>query len=366
MMLNENPVPPSDAVVEAITDIAKKGNRYPDRMLSAARQARRAARRRGREHRPGQRLVRDHRRHDAHLPAAGRRVPLLHPDVRDVPLAGRPAAAPRPSRSRCASPTCSTTSRACSAAVNEKTKLILIINPNNPTGIFIDDADLIKFCELGIPLCIDEAYLDYHPQVEAKVDLVKKYPHVFLSHTFSKAFGLAGMRFGYVVAAPERRRRLQPHVPALERQPHGHGRRRGHPRHRRGQGEGQVQQRLDGRRSSRSSRPRASSPSRRTATTCWSTPRVTGKTSAEIVAGGQRHGSRSSSRPSSRSTARKATSASRPARPKRASASCGSCGATSAANEAPGRQCPVRRACTALPRTSGRACVHDAGTTQGE
>ena len=90
------------------------------------------------------------------------------------------------------------------AAVNDKTKLILIINPNNPTGIFIDDDDLIKFCELGIPLCIDEAYLDYHPQVEAKVDFVKKYPHVFLSHTFSKAFGLAGVRFGYVVGASGR------------------------------------------------------------------------------------------------------------------------------------------------------------------
>ncbi len=88
-------------------------------------------------------------------------------------------------------------------AVNDKTKLILIINPNNPTGIFIDDDDLIKFCELGIPLCVDEAYLDYHPQVGAKIDLVKKYPHVFLSHTFSKAFGLAGVRFGYVVASPE-------------------------------------------------------------------------------------------------------------------------------------------------------------------
>jgi histidinol-phosphate aminotransferase len=51
-------------------------------------------------------------------------------------------------------------------------------------------------------MCIDEAYLDYHPQVEAKIDFVKKYPHVFLSHTFSKAFGLAGVRFGYVVAHP--------------------------------------------------------------------------------------------------------------------------------------------------------------------
>ncbi len=51
-------------------------------------------------------------------------------------------------------------------------------------------------------MCIDEAYLDYHPQVDAKVDFVKKYPHVFLSHTFSKAFGLAGIRLGYMVGSP--------------------------------------------------------------------------------------------------------------------------------------------------------------------
>ena len=51
-------------------------------------------------------------------------------------------------------------------------------------------------------MCIDEAYLDYHPQVDAKIDFVKKYPHVFLSHTFSKAFGIAGIRMGYMVGSP--------------------------------------------------------------------------------------------------------------------------------------------------------------------
>ena len=50
----------------------------------------------------------------------------------------------------------------------------------------------------GCEALITDDYLD----VEAKVDFVKKYPNVFLSHTFSKAFGLAGVRFGYVVAHP--------------------------------------------------------------------------------------------------------------------------------------------------------------------
>ena len=88
-------------------------------------------------------------------------------------------------------------------AINEKTKLIVIINPNNPTGIFIDDTDLERFCETGIPLCIDEAYRDYHPEFASKAPLIKKYPQVFLSVTLSKAHGFAGIRFGYVLGTEE-------------------------------------------------------------------------------------------------------------------------------------------------------------------
>lgn len=84
-------------------------------------------------------------------------------------------------------------------AINERTKLILIINPNNPTGVFIDDTDLEKFCKTGIPLCIDEAYRDYNPDVSTKAPLIKKYPQVFLSVTFFKAHGFAGVRFGFVL-----------------------------------------------------------------------------------------------------------------------------------------------------------------------
>jgi len=88
-------------------------------------------------------------------------------------------------------------------AINERTKLILIINPNNPTGVFIDDEDLEKFCKTGIPLCVDEAYLDYNVEVSTKASLIKKYPQVFLSVTFSKAHGFAGIRFGFVLGTEE-------------------------------------------------------------------------------------------------------------------------------------------------------------------
>jgi histidinol-phosphate aminotransferase len=202
MMLNENPVPPSQKVVDAAANIIKSGNRYPDRML---RLCAKLAKLHGVKPeniavangssetidammrifmKPGDEFLCSIPTFEMFPSRAGLcggvnvQIPLREPDLQyDVP--------------------------AMLAAVNPKTKLMLIINPNNPTGIFIDDADLIKFCELGIPLCVDEAYLDYHPQVAAKIDLIEKYPHVFLSHTLSKAYGLAGVRFGYVVAAPE-------------------------------------------------------------------------------------------------------------------------------------------------------------------
>ena len=88
-------------------------------------------------------------------------------------------------------------------AITQKTKLILIINPNNPTGVFIEDDDLIRFCETGIPLCIDEAYGAYTPERTTKAPLINKYPQVFLSVTLSKAHGFAGIRFGFVLGTEE-------------------------------------------------------------------------------------------------------------------------------------------------------------------
>ena len=201
MMLNENPVPPSDAVVNAITDMAKKGNRYPDRA-----------------YRLREKLGKLHGLEAENIALANGSSETIDAMMRiflqpgDEFLCSNPTFEMFPSRAGyCNAKTVQIPLReedlqydveGMLAAVNEKTKLILIINPNNPTGIFIDDADLTRFAELGIPLCIDEAYLDYHPQVEAKVDFVKKYPHVLPSHTFSKAFGLAGIRMGYMVGSP--------------------------------------------------------------------------------------------------------------------------------------------------------------------
>jgi histidinol-phosphate aminotransferase len=199
MFLNENPIRPSQKVIDAALDILKKANWYPDRML-----------------RLRTKLAKLHGVGPENIAVANGSSETIDAMMRvfmrpgDEFLCSNPTFEMFPSR--CGLHGCTPVQiplrerdlqydvDAMLAAVNEKTKLILIINPNNPTGIFMDDEDLIKFCELGIPLCIDEAYLDYHPQVDAKIDIMKKYDHVFLSHTFSKAYGLAGVRFGYVVA----------------------------------------------------------------------------------------------------------------------------------------------------------------------
>lgn len=94
------------------------------------------------------------------------------------------------------------------AAVNEKTGLVFVCNPNNPTGTYIPATKLISFLDKvspKVPVFVDEAYFDY---VDAKdyqsmIDLVKKNYNIVVSRTFSKVYGLAGLRIGYLIAKPE-------------------------------------------------------------------------------------------------------------------------------------------------------------------
>ena len=72
MMLNENPIPPSEKVIKAVTDILSKGNRYPDSMLRLRTQTGEAPQSGTGQHRSLQRILGDHRLHDADLPSARR------------------------------------------------------------------------------------------------------------------------------------------------------------------------------------------------------------------------------------------------------------------------------------------------------
>ncbi len=93
-------------------------------------------------------------------------------------------------------------------AITSDTKLIFIANPNNPTGTFLKPAEIESFLE-DVPehvvVVLDEAYNEYlNPQLQYEsVDWVKKYSNLLVSRTFSKIYGLAGLRVGFGMAQPE-------------------------------------------------------------------------------------------------------------------------------------------------------------------
>ncbi len=95
---------------------------------------------------------------------------------------------------------------AMQAAVNDRTRLVFIANPNNPTGTWLPSGALEAFVAALPPhvlVVIDEAYYEY---VEADgyataMSWVDRYPNLIVARTFSKAYGLAGLRVGYGVAS---------------------------------------------------------------------------------------------------------------------------------------------------------------------
>ena len=90
-------------------------------------------------------------------------------------------------------------------AVEQQAKLVFIANPNNPTGTFLGEAELLGFLRALPPqilVVLDEAYNEYLPE-ECRYDSVswlKDFPNLIISRTFSKAYGLAGLRVGYAFA----------------------------------------------------------------------------------------------------------------------------------------------------------------------
>ena len=91
---------------------------------------------------------------------------------------------------------------ALAAAVTERTKLIFVCNPNNPTGTTVTDAEFAAFMD-AVPadalVALDEAYFEYNQAADTPVatEVINRYPNVVGLRTFSKAYGLAGARIGY-------------------------------------------------------------------------------------------------------------------------------------------------------------------------
>ena len=93
------------------------------------------------------------------------------------------------------------------ARVTQKTRMVFIANPNNPTGSYITH-DEMRRLHAGLPpdtlMVIDAAYSEYvrRNDYEAGIEMVSQFPNVVMTRTFSKVHGLAGMRIGLAFAAP--------------------------------------------------------------------------------------------------------------------------------------------------------------------
>lgn len=93
-------------------------------------------------------------------------------------------------------------------AVTERTSVVFLATPNNPTGTAVsmnEVADLIKRIPDDVIVVIDEAYREFSDPAfgDPVVELLARFPNILVTRTFSKAFGLAGLRSGYAVARPE-------------------------------------------------------------------------------------------------------------------------------------------------------------------
>ncbi|HEX5170026.1 MAG TPA: histidinol-phosphate transaminase [Cyclobacteriaceae bacterium] len=91
--------------------------------------------------------------------------------------------------------------------VTDKTSLVYICNPNNPTGTTLDREKLKNFCERvskKTTVFIDEAYIHYmgNPDDHTMMGLVKDGHNVIVARTFSKLYGFAGLRVGYIISQP--------------------------------------------------------------------------------------------------------------------------------------------------------------------
>ncbi len=94
------------------------------------------------------------------------------------------------------------------ATITDRTRLIFVCNPNNPTSTVVDPDELARFVAAvpsDILVVIDEAYVEYIRDglLPDSLGLARDYPNVLVLRTFSKAYGLAGLRVGYAIGDPE-------------------------------------------------------------------------------------------------------------------------------------------------------------------
>src|SRR4030043_1384575 len=201
LMSNENPLPPSDKVTEAILKYGKMANRYPDQGFAVRQKIADINGLDGIENvllgngssevydmlwrsfvAPGEEII-------PHTPCFGiykLRGGIVGAKMVSVPMVYKDKKLLYDADG-------------ILKAITPKTKAIVIANPNNPTGNFMDAADFVRIAETGVPFVVDEAYIEYSGLGKSQVKLVKKHKNVIVTRTLSKHYGLAGMVFGYAL-----------------------------------------------------------------------------------------------------------------------------------------------------------------------
>jgi histidinol-phosphate aminotransferase len=201
---NENPYPPLPSVLEVVTDEASRFNRYPDMFATGLTAA----------------LAERFDVPATHVATGTGSVGVLQQVIQSVAAEGDEVvyawrsfeAYPivvQISGARSVTVPLTADERhdfaAMLAAITERTRLVLVCSPNNPTGTAARRDELVRFLDQVPPhvlVVIDEAYREFvrDPDVPDALELYRDRPNVAVLRTFSKAYGLAGLRVGFAVA----------------------------------------------------------------------------------------------------------------------------------------------------------------------
>ncbi|MCC6552473.1 MAG: histidinol-phosphate transaminase [Polyangiaceae bacterium] len=200
MMSNESPFEPSKRVLDAIMAAARRGNLYPQ---GASELRRKLGRREGLDEQSVLLGAGSAELIDLAIRtfvAPGEEVVISVPtfsmyEARTRTVGGIPVLVSM-------TPDAEFDVGAMIGAVTERTKLMFLCTPNNPTGNRVQEAAIRRILRLGLPTVVDEAYHELGETPESLAFLLAEFPNAIFLRTFSKAMGLAGVRLGYTLAHP--------------------------------------------------------------------------------------------------------------------------------------------------------------------
>src|SRR5919108_1210663 len=204
---NESPYPPVEGVVEAVREAATTVNRYPD---PAARELRLALA--DRFELPAARIAVGNGSCEILLAAA---EALLEPKTEVI--YAWPSFSMYPHLAAITGAEAVTVPlaegdvhdlEAMRLAVTERTRMLLVCNPNNPTATYLPSKEIVEFLQQvpsSVLVVLDEAYIEFQlvEDPDTTLALLDRFPNVVLLRTFSKVYGLAGLRVGYALGTEE-------------------------------------------------------------------------------------------------------------------------------------------------------------------